>query len=131
MSIIKYNHQERIMNLIKILKSLADENRLRIINLLCQKELCVCELESILNMTQSNVSRHLIKLKDAELIESEKSGQFVIYRINQEALARYLFLKNLCDQELPQLKKAQLDDNKMNELNETGLKIIRETCHCK
>jgi ArsR family transcriptional regulator len=119
------------MNLIKILKSLADENRLRIINLLCQKELCVCELESILNMTQSNVSRHLIKLKDAELIESEKSGQFVIYRINQEALTQYLFFKNLCDQELPQLKKVRLDQNKLDALKETGLTKIRETCQCK
>ncbi|MGD9156009.1 MAG: metalloregulator ArsR/SmtB family transcription factor, partial [Bacillota bacterium] len=61
------------MNLLKILKALGDENRLRILNLLRQKKLCVCELESVLNMTQSNVSRHLIKLKDAELIESEKN----------------------------------------------------------
>jgi ArsR family transcriptional regulator len=53
-------------------------------------------------MTQSNVSRHLIKLKEAELIESEKNGRFVIYRINEAALVQYEFLKILCNQEILQ-----------------------------
>lgn len=119
------------MDLLKILKALGDENRLRILNLLRQRGLCVCELESVLNMTQSNVSRHLIKLKDAELIESEKNGQFAIYRMNEAALVQYEFIKNLCNQEIPQLKKVQLDENKLRALNEIGLKNIRETCQFK
>jgi ArsR family transcriptional regulator len=116
------------MDLVKVLKALADENRLRILNLLYHKELCVCELENILGMTQSNVSRQLIKLKDAGLIESEKDGQFVVYRINREALAEHLFFKNFCVQEVPQLKKARTDQNKLEALSETGLTHIREAC---
>jgi ArsR family transcriptional regulator len=116
------------MNLIKILKALADENRLRILNILYHKELCVCELEHILGMTQSNVSRHLIKLKEAELIASEKNGQFVLYQINPEAAEQYPFLKNLYGQEIPQLKKVWIDQNKLEALNGTGLMRIREDC---
>lgn len=67
--------------MIELLKALADENRLRIIQLILQKELCVCEIETMLNMNQSNVSRHLSKLKQAQIIESSKDGQWVHYRI--------------------------------------------------
>ena len=116
------------MNLIKILKAISDENRLRILNLINQRELCVCEIESISEMTQSNVSRHLIKLKDAELIESEKNGQFVFYRMNPETLATFPFLKNLLDQELSKMKKFAGDIQKLTEISEDGLLCIREAC---
>lgn len=117
------------MNLFKLLKAISDENRLRILNLLRVKELCVCEIESVLGMTQSNVSRHLIKLKDAEIIESEKNGQFVFYRINPEMEAVFPFLKSLIDQELIKIKKLQIDSAKLNELEgNNGLLCMRESC---
>ena len=75
--------------MVDLLKALADENRLRIIHLILQKELCVCEIETILNMTQSNVSRHLSKLKQVKIIESSKDGQWVHYRISPIFLEKY------------------------------------------
>jgi len=116
------------MNLQKVLKAISDENRLRILHLINHKELCVCEIESISGMMQSNVSRHLIKLKEAELIESEKNGQFVFYHLNSEAVASFPFLKDLLDQELAKLKLFQADLQKLNEVSETGLMCIREEC---
>jgi ArsR family transcriptional regulator len=83
------------VNLTKILKALADENRLRILNLLAQRQLCVCEIEAVLGFTQSNASRHLIKLKEAGVIDHEKQGQFVIYNLNEAAFKRHLFLKEV------------------------------------
>ena len=68
--------------MIETLKALADENRLRIFQLLTQEELCVCELEVILEMNQSNVSRHLAKLKSAKLLQANKGGQWVHYSIH-------------------------------------------------
>jgi len=67
---------------IETLKALADENRLRLFNILTKDELCVCELEVILEMNQSNVSRHLAKLKSAKLIQANKGGQWVHYKLN-------------------------------------------------
>ncbi len=82
-------------DLLKILKAVSDETRMRILCLLNIKDLCVCEIEEILGMNQSNVSRHLIKLKEADLILSEKQGQFVFHRLNEEKFGLYSFLRQL------------------------------------
>jgi ArsR family transcriptional regulator, arsenate/arsenite/antimonite-responsive transcriptional repressor len=94
--------------LIKILKALADENRIRILNLLNTKKLCVCEIEKVLNMNQSNVSRHLNKLKNADLIDSVKQAQFVCYKINEEIITKFPFLKTFLTQ-LPQIDRYKKD----------------------
>ena len=72
----------------EIFKALGDENRLRIVNLLLKKELCVCELETLLEMTQSNVSRHLTKLKHAGIITSEKCSQWVHYSVHKQFIKK-------------------------------------------
>lgn len=72
------------MELVDILKALGDENRLRIFNLLLQGELCVCEIESILSLNQSNVSRHLNKLKSMKLIKAKKNAQWIFYSVDPE-----------------------------------------------
>lgn len=61
------------------LKALADPNRLRILNLLEDRTLCVCDLEEVLGLNQSNLSRHLGKLKAAGLVTSKKKGLFMYY----------------------------------------------------
>jgi ArsR family transcriptional regulator len=67
------------MELAETLKALADPNRLRILNLLGDRTLCVCDLEEILGLQQSNLSRHLAKLKQAGLVTSQKKGLFIYY----------------------------------------------------
>jgi ArsR family transcriptional regulator, arsenate/arsenite/antimonite-responsive transcriptional repressor len=61
------------------LKALADPNRLRILNLLDNRTLCVCDLEEVLDLNQSNLSRHLAKLKAAGLVTAQKKGLFMYY----------------------------------------------------
>lgn len=70
------------MNITGVFKALCDENRLRIFNILSQDTLCVCDIETILNMTQSNVSRHLNKLKSEGIITYEKKAQWAYYKID-------------------------------------------------
>ncbi|GKX27561.1 transcriptional regulator [Vallitalea longa] len=70
--------------MVEIFKTLGDENRLRIISLLINNELCVCEIEVLLEMTQSNVSRHLSKLKNTGIITSSKKAQWVHYKLSKE-----------------------------------------------
>jgi ArsR family transcriptional regulator len=68
--------------MIDILKAVADESRLRLINLLIRGELCVCEIEVITGLSQSNVSRHLTKLKQAGIITSHKEAQWMYYKMD-------------------------------------------------
>ena len=66
-------------NLEKILKALADKNRIRILKLLQMRKMCVCELAFVLGITQPSVSRHLKKLKNACLVGSEQEGFWTNY----------------------------------------------------
>lgn len=64
---------------VEVYKALADENRLRILNIIAERELCVCEIEEVLGITQSNASRHLNKLRQAGLVSSRKEAQWTYY----------------------------------------------------
>ncbi|RJP62089.1 MAG: ArsR family transcriptional regulator [Candidatus Auribacter fodinae] len=65
----------------KCLKALADKNRLRIVKLLQDRKMCVCELAQVIGITQPSVSRHLNKLKSAGLINSEQDGFWTNYYV--------------------------------------------------
>lgn len=96
------------MDIVEVLKALADETRIRILNVLHKETLCVCDLEEILELSQSNASRHLTKLKSAKLITSEKQAQWVYYRVDEKILEKYSFVNELLVKELarsPQCKK--------------------------
>ncbi len=114
------------MNIEKILKALADRNRLRILNLLFRKELCVCEIEEILDLSQTNVSRHLSKLMQSGLLDSSKEAQWVFYRINKDffekhhALAQYL-KSSFNKDEIFTLDRKKFE--KMNKLPASGVMI--------
>lgn len=76
----------------EIYKALSDESRLRILNLLLQRELCVCEIEAVLSMSQTNVSRHLNKLKSAGIAVYTKKAQWVYYALNPEFTEKHYHL---------------------------------------
>lgn len=61
--------------------------------------MCVCEIEAILQSSQSNVSRHLAKLRHAGIIYSEKKSQWVYYGIDQDIVNKYSFIKTLLDED--------------------------------
>ena len=68
-----------------LLRALSDETRLRIFALLTKTELCVCEIEDILDLSQSLVSNHLAVLRRAGLVESRRDAEdarWVFYRAN-------------------------------------------------
>ena len=66
---------------IKVMKALSDPNRVRMIKLLQQKMLCVCEIQEALGLAQSTASKHLKILEDADLITYSKAGLWVNYRL--------------------------------------------------
>lgn len=69
-----------------ILKALADERRLQIIDLLSCGKMCVCKLTENLDISQPNISHHLKVLKNADLIVGTKRGKWIDYELNQEKL---------------------------------------------
>ena len=71
-------------DIVKIFKALADPTRLRIVLLLRQRELCVCELMFILKMEQSRVSHHMRVLRDGGIAETVRDGRWIIYRVPEE-----------------------------------------------
>ncbi len=69
-------------NLIPLFNGLADEARLRILNLLFESgELCVCDIEATLGFTQTKVSRHMAYLKRAGLVRDRRQGRWILYSI--------------------------------------------------
>lgn len=66
----------------QVFKALADETRLRILSLLSHGEMCVSDLDAILRVGQSKVSRHLDYLKKTALVESRRTGTLMFYRLD-------------------------------------------------
>jgi ArsR family transcriptional regulator len=62
-------------------KALGDASRLRILNLLLHGELCVCDIQYVLEATQPNVSRHLSYLKNSRLVVDRRDGYRIFYRL--------------------------------------------------
>ena len=64
-----------------VFKALSDKNRMRIVLMLRERPLCVCEISEALNIALSTISAHLKILRNTGLIEDSKDGRWVIYRL--------------------------------------------------
>jgi len=67
------------------LKALGDETRVRILLLLMQGELCVCQIKEVLGVSQPLASRHLSVLKHAGLLEARREGKLMYYKLSKDA----------------------------------------------
>lgn len=96
-----------MLYLSEFFKLAADENRLRILILLAQEELCVCEICGILNLSQPKVSKHLSKLRDMKFVVDERKEKYIFYslNLNDEVVTR--FIENIVDHidDYPQLSE--------------------------
>lgn len=66
----------------ELFKVLSDETRVRIINLVYKHDLCVCELVEILQESQPKISKHIAKLRQIDLVTTERNEQYIYYRFN-------------------------------------------------
>ena len=76
-------------HLVKTFKALSDETRLRILNILLERECCVCEVMQALGISQSRASRNLGVLYDADFLKFRKSGLWSLYSIDREGMPGY------------------------------------------
>jgi ArsR family transcriptional regulator len=107
-------------DLVDILKALADESRLRILNLLRNGELCVCDIETVLGIKQSNTSRHLNRLKIAGIIAFQKKSQWVYYRLNDETFTNFPFLSVILNDELEKIDICKKDIELLEKIKASG-----------
>ena len=71
------------IDLARLLAALADPTRLRLLNLMAGREVCVCYFVAILRMGQPKISRHLAYLRRAGLVSARRDGKWMHYRIRR------------------------------------------------
>ena len=101
-------------------KALSDETRLRIVMLLTQGELCVCDLMAVLDEPQSKISRHLAYLKHSGLTSSKRVGVWMHYWIKDSLDELHKSQINLLKDRLLGLPVFQQDIEKIIELKGQG-----------
>lgn len=76
--------------LTKLLSVLSDESRLRVLNLLQEREACVCEVMQVMDISQSKASRILSALYDVGLLKLRREGRWALYSIDTGATKEYV-----------------------------------------
>ena len=75
-------------NIVKAFKALSDDTRLRIMNILMQRECCVCEVIQALDISQTRASRNLTILHDTGFLKMRKDGLWSLYSIDSKAMEK-------------------------------------------
>ena len=99
-----------------LFRALADRTRLRLLNLIADKEICVCYFVEILRISQPKISRHLAYLRRAGLVASRRQGRWMHYRLNapQDAAAFEILKETLSHlRKLPEMQRdlTKLENN--------------------
>jgi len=98
---------------LKILKALANETRIKIIELLLEHNYCVKALAKRLDLTEATISQHLKILNDAGLLSKEKHGYFMHYCVNKAELIKFSKdIENLAKINQKQCNNKELCHNK-------------------
>lgn len=120
------------LDLVQVMKALSDETRIRILNLLKEGDLCVCELEVLLDINQSNASRHLNKLTNARIIDYYKVAKYVYYKINEDTINEYPFIREIIGGQAMRLKLCIKDHERLKKYRDSGLNCdeLKNGSHC-
>lgn len=78
-----------MMEFIRVMKALSDPNRVKLLKLLQQGEVCVCKLQAALGIAQPTVSKHLKILEDAGLVLRRKEGLWAHYSLTDGSRSPY------------------------------------------
>lgn len=113
----------RIKKARQILKSFADDTRLRVINLLNKQELNVTELCEILGSSQSNLSKHLARLRLTGVVNDRRERLNVYYRLRKPENRAHKELINSITMGLSELETFKKDLDKLNGLKKVKSKV--------
>ncbi len=114
--------------LVKAFKALSEETRLRILNLLLERECCVCEVMQALNISQSRASRNLSALYDAGFLKLSREGLWALYSIDKEGLKdHYTDLIDAVTKALEGNETALLDRHRLKSAKRVGPSCVVAT----
>ena len=105
---------------VNVMKALSDPNRIKILKMLQHKMMCVCELQTALQIAQPSVSKHLKILEYAGLVDYKKDGMWVNYHLTDGSRSPY------AASILGNLRHWLEDDREVTELVEKLPEIRRE-----
>jgi ArsR family transcriptional regulator len=103
---------------VEIFRALGDPTRLRILKLLTGGELCVCQIERALKISQTLTSRHLSVLRMTGLVRTRKQGQWVYYSYNQPRTAFEKHILTCIKSALPMPFVLQRDVDLCNQVSQ-------------
>lgn len=112
--------------LIQIFKALSDETRLRILNLLLERECCVCEVMQALEISQTRASRNLSILEGAGLVRSRRDGLWVVHYLNEEMKEYALELVELVKKALQDEELLARDRERLKKARRVGPDAMRD-----
>jgi len=116
-------------DVVKTFKALSDETRLRILNLLLERECCVCEVMQALDISQTRASRNLNELYDAGFLKMRKDGLWSLYSIDEKGTAGYQpGLVAAVRKALENNKIAALDKERLKKAERIGVRCIQKRC---
>ena len=101
-------------------RGLADATRVRMLNLLLHGELCGCDIQYVLEMSQPNVSRHLTYLKNCGLVMDRRDGPRIFYRLTEARPAGTMHLFEFLRQACKGEEILQQDTRKLREAIQSG-----------
>ncbi len=104
----------------QLFKGLADQTRLRILNLLLHEELCVCDIQFVLDSSQANVSRHLTYLKNSGLALDRREGVRIYYRLAHPTDGLYKQLFTFLREAFRGSEVLEEDSHKLKKAIESG-----------
>ena len=97
-------------NITQTFKALSDETRLRILSLMKEGEICVCDIAESLGMSQPNISFHLSMLREAGLIKDRKNGRWIHYSLDDsDMFTRFILLgvfERIDDKDSREIKRS-------------------------
>ena len=102
----------------RLFKALADDTRLRILALLLEGELCVCELIAALGLPQSTVSRHLAYLRNSGWVQDRRQGVWMYYQFAQPTGPLHQDLLDLLQHRQIEIPQARQDTLALQQLIE-------------
>jgi len=119
----KIYYEDVMREYLRVMKAAADGTRVKILKMLEVRDLCVCEMQTVLGISQPSVSRHLRLLEDADLVRSAKEGMWTNFR-----LARPEEVNQYSKAILKHLKGWLRDDQSIQNLLKQARVVDRTIC---
>lgn len=108
--------ERQMRELVKVYKALSEESRLRVLNLLLERECCVCEVMQALEISQSKASRILSALYDVGFLKLRKDGLWSLYSVDWDGMGLHL-------KDIVEATRRAFEGNKQMETDRERLKM--------